>query len=83
MITDDGMGVAAFQEASGLLKGAALWLVRTYPDVVPSVKSLDEDELELMSEALEVHKDWMGRQQGGFVSSQEARCWSSIPHFDV
>ena len=32
--------------------------VRTYPDVVPSVKSLDEEELELMSEALEVHKDW-------------------------
>ena len=37
--------------------GKSSWR-RTYPDVVPSVKSLDEEELELMSEALEVHKDW-------------------------
>lgn len=36
---------------------AVIFLMRTYPDVVPSVKSLDEEELELMSEALEVHKD--------------------------
>jgi len=37
---------------------AVIFLMRTYPDVVPSVKSLDEEELELMSEALEVHKDF-------------------------
>lgn len=37
---------------------AVIFLMRTYPDVVPSVKALDEEELELMSEALEVHKDF-------------------------
>lgn len=32
--------------------------LRSYPDVVPSVKALNEEEVELMSKTLEVHKDW-------------------------
>ena len=32
--------------------------LRSYPDVVPSVKALNEEEVELMCKALEVHKDW-------------------------
>jgi len=37
---------------------AVIFLMGSYPDVVPSVKALNEEEVELMSKTLEVHKDF-------------------------
>ncbi|CAJ1450475.1 unnamed protein product, partial [Effrenium voratum] len=37
---------------------ALLYLMRNYTNVVPSVMALEEEELELISEAMEVHQDF-------------------------
>ncbi|CAE7511654.1 unnamed protein product, partial [Symbiodinium sp. KB8] len=37
---------------------ALIYLIRNYANVVPSVTSMGDDEVELMADALEVHKDF-------------------------
>ena len=48
----------AMSEIEEMIRQTLSETLRSYPDVVPSVKGLNEEEVELMSKTLEVHKDW-------------------------
>lgn len=57
----------AMSEMEEMIRHFLSETLRSYPDVVPSVKALNEEEVELMSKTLEVHKDW--NYQARFLES--------------